>query len=180
MASRKRGRPFGSQLSLSTQKERERMMDRERGKERIFIGYDVERWNRLKEDLNLMYNHEVAGFLLNSYEHNKGRKVISSTPMHGLKPITELLKHPAGISDISSAESGKTSDLAMSGIEQIEARPSGSEDPKPPNRKKAKGSEYSASFLDPLEISIDISEEVEDLEESDDESYQPSINISIG
>lgn len=64
MASRKRGRPFGSQLSLSARKERKKMMDRERGKERIFIGDNIERWNRVKDELNLMFNHEVAGFLL--------------------------------------------------------------------------------------------------------------------
>nr|XP_022308816.1 uncharacterized protein LOC111114686 [Crassostrea virginica] len=111
MASRKRGRPFGSQLSLSARKERKKMMDRERGKERIFIGDNIERWNRVKDELNLMFNHEVAGFLLDRYEHDKQGKVVSSTPVHGIKPTTELLKHPAGISDISSAESGKASDL---------------------------------------------------------------------
>ena len=40
------------------------MMDRDRGKERIFIGDNIERWNRVKDELNLMFNHEVAGFLL--------------------------------------------------------------------------------------------------------------------
>jgi hypothetical protein len=64
MASRKRGRPFGSALSLSARKERKKMQDRERGRERVFIGDHVERWNRVKEELHLMYNHEVAGALL--------------------------------------------------------------------------------------------------------------------
>jgi hypothetical protein len=64
MASRKRGRPYGSRLSLSARKERKKMLDRERGRERVFIGDHIDRWNRLKVALHLEYNHEVAGVLL--------------------------------------------------------------------------------------------------------------------
>uniref|UniRef100_A0A8W8M4P9 Uncharacterized protein n=1 Tax=Magallana gigas TaxID=29159 RepID=A0A8W8M4P9_MAGGI len=79
------------------------------------------------------------------------------------------------ISDISAAESGNAaSDPGVSGVEELEPGPSSS--------KKSKGTfKYASSFLNPLELSIDITEESNALEGSDDdETYYPSFNISIG
>ena len=67
MASRKRGRPFGSQLTLSERKERKRKSERERSKEKIYIGEHFNRWNDMKEKLKLMFNYEMAGFLLDRF-----------------------------------------------------------------------------------------------------------------
>uniref|UniRef100_A0A8W8NTY8 Uncharacterized protein n=1 Tax=Magallana gigas TaxID=29159 RepID=A0A8W8NTY8_MAGGI len=78
------------------------------------------------------------------------------------------------ISDISAADSGNAaSDPGVSGVEELEPGPSSS--------KKSKGTfKYASSFLNPLELSIDITEESDALEGSDDETYYPSFNISIG
>lgn len=67
MASRKRGRPFGAQLTLSERKERKRKSERERSREKIFIGEHSERWNRLKDQLKFTFNFELARFLLDRF-----------------------------------------------------------------------------------------------------------------
>lgn len=67
MASRKRGRPFGTQLTLSERKERKRKSERERSREKIYIGEHSERWNRLKDQLMFTFNFELAGFLLDRF-----------------------------------------------------------------------------------------------------------------
>ncbi|XP_062587796.1 uncharacterized protein LOC134249458, partial [Saccostrea cucullata] len=173
---RKRGRP--ASLTDSTRKERKRQSDRERGKEKIFIGDQLERWNAVREELDMKFNHEVAGFLLDRYEAERDAQkevhVASSTPRAGLK-TTHLTGIPQGLSDISSGESGKqATDPIMSGVEELDE--SG---PGPSTSKKAKG-KFSSSFFDPLELSIDITEESEDEDDDDDDEYQPSFNISLG
>lgn len=70
MASRKRGRPFGTQLTLSERKERKRKSERERSREKIYIGEHSERWNRLKDQLKFTFNFELAGFLLDRFVTN--------------------------------------------------------------------------------------------------------------
>ncbi|XP_022339797.1 uncharacterized protein LOC111134747 [Crassostrea virginica] len=174
MASRKRGRPFGSQLTLSERKERKRKSERERSKEKIYIGEHFNRWNDMKEKLKFMFNYEMAGFLLDSYEHGLEQtktKAVTSTPMHGQTSKPGFAGTQV-ISDIS-AESGNTApDIVMSGVEEME--------PGPSSRKRARQKKKTSSFLDPLELSIDISEESETVEGSDDETYYPSFNISIG
>lgn len=180
MASRKRGRPFGAQLTLSERKERKRKSERERSREKIFIGEHSERWNRLKDQLKFTFNFELAGFLLDRYDQSQPiveHDVASSTPMHCQTGSPRLFKEEFMqpiISDISAAESGNAaSDLGVSGIEELEPGPSSS--------KKSKGTfKYASSFLNPLELSIDITEESDALEGSDDETYYPSFNISIG
>eukprot|EP00105_Crassostrea_gigas_P017838 XP_011435768.1 PREDICTED: uncharacterized protein LOC105334131 [Crassostrea gigas] len=164
---RKRGRPIS--LTDSARKERKRQADKDRNKGKIFIGDNIERWNRLKSELNLNYHHEVAGVLLDRYEAGQSTMTVaSSTP---LVKSSQLLKIPHGISDISSGESGKqATDIALSGVEELEMGPSTS--------KKAKG-KFSSSFLDPLQLSIDITEESGD-EDSDGSEYQPSFNMSLG
>lgn len=62
---RKRGRPIS--LTDSARKERKRQADKDRNKGKIFIGDNIERWNRLKSELNLNYHHEVAGVLLDRF-----------------------------------------------------------------------------------------------------------------
>lgn len=65
MASRNRGRPFGSDLTLPQQKAKRQAIDRER-REKVYIEAHFQRWNRVKEELNLV-NHELAGFLLDRF-----------------------------------------------------------------------------------------------------------------
>lgn len=65
---RKRGRPAGtSSLTDSARKAKKRQADRERSKEKIFIGEHHERWNRVKAELDMKFNHEVAGYLLDRF-----------------------------------------------------------------------------------------------------------------
>lgn len=66
MASRKRGRPFGSDLTLSQRKAKRQAIDRGRSREKVYIGAHFQRWNRVKEEMNLV-NHELAGFLLDRF-----------------------------------------------------------------------------------------------------------------
>jgi hypothetical protein len=68
MAPKKRGRKEGwSGLTESARKAKRRQTDRERSREKIFIGEHFERWNRVKTELNLMFNHELAGLLLDRF-----------------------------------------------------------------------------------------------------------------
>ncbi|XP_061191035.1 uncharacterized protein LOC133199206 [Saccostrea echinata] len=68
---RKRGRPFGSRFTPEERKARKKEYQRLFGKESVHIGDHITRWNRLKVALCLMYNHEVAGYLLDRYENDK-------------------------------------------------------------------------------------------------------------
>nr|XP_034315406.1 LOW QUALITY PROTEIN: uncharacterized protein LOC105340464 [Crassostrea gigas] len=177
---RKRGRP--ATLTDSARKRRKMQVDRDRSRERIFIGDHFERWNRVKADLNLRFNHEVAGFLLDRYEADLHQKTVaSSTPV---PKTTNLGRLQPGISDISSVGSGKQTDSAMSGVEEMESDPGPSTklhvepDPAPSTSQRVKV-KFGSSFLDPSELSIYITEESGD-EDDDATEYEPSFNLSLG
>lgn len=48
----------------SERRERKKQLARKRYKEKIFIGPHIEKWNRVKEELNFSLNYELAGYLL--------------------------------------------------------------------------------------------------------------------
>ncbi|XP_034333106.2 uncharacterized protein [Magallana gigas] len=52
----------------SERRERKKQLARKRYKEKIFIGPHIEKWNRVKEELNFSLNYELAGYLLKQYE----------------------------------------------------------------------------------------------------------------
>ncbi|XP_061190316.1 serine-rich adhesin for platelets-like [Saccostrea echinata] len=96
MATRKRGRPVGGGLTQSEIKERKRKSDRERNREKIFIGHHFQRWNRVKRELKFMYNHELAGYFLDRYEKDKYLQGLASTYSQSHRP--EIVSHIQPIS----------------------------------------------------------------------------------
>ncbi|XP_062621665.1 uncharacterized protein LOC134283232 [Saccostrea cucullata] len=70
---RKPGRPakYTPEQRKAKRKEWQRRVDKERYKGRVYIGEHIARWNRLKEELGLLYNYEVAGYLLDRYENDE-------------------------------------------------------------------------------------------------------------
>lgn len=65
---KKRGRPAGTtKMTESAKKARRRQVDQERSREKIYIGKHFERWNAVKDELDLSFHHEVAGYLLDRF-----------------------------------------------------------------------------------------------------------------
>lgn len=60
--------PDSKRVSQSERRERKRLLARKRYKEKIFIGPVIEKWNRVKKELNFSLNYELAGYLLKQYE----------------------------------------------------------------------------------------------------------------
>ena len=68
---KKRGRPAGTtKMTESAKKARRRQVDQERSREKIYMGNHFDRWNAVKGELNLMFHHEVAGYLLDRFVFN--------------------------------------------------------------------------------------------------------------
>ncbi|NXX28063.1 ZN692 protein, partial [Nicator chloris] len=60
------GRP--PMLSFLEKKKRKQILDRRRGKTRIYVGNHIDRWLTLKEKLDFRNYAEVTGFLLDMYD----------------------------------------------------------------------------------------------------------------
>ncbi|XP_061191033.1 uncharacterized protein LOC133199203 [Saccostrea echinata] len=132
---RKRGRPlkFTPEQRKARKKEYQMRIDMERAKGRVYIAEHMSRWNRLKEQLGFMYNHELAGYLLDRYEYDEHTQelVTKYSTCHrdkgGTGPNTSY-REP--LIDCSLRENEQTSGLKSSVAQQGKFTPSSNvEDP---------------------------------------------------
>ncbi|XP_062600602.1 uncharacterized protein LOC134262243 [Saccostrea cucullata] len=141
---------------------------------RIAIGGQYDRWMELKETLQLKTHADVAEYLLDrnetlAFESSPKRvKTASSAVTSTPGPTATIL--PPKFSDVSEISSDldkgdRNSDL--SGVEQFV--------------KTDKKTTAPSSFLNPLDLSICLSENYtkEDSEDSSDEDYEPSYIMTM-
>jgi hypothetical protein len=67
VTTRRRGRPPGGGLTRAEIREKKRLSDKKRNKEKVYIGEHYVRWCALREELKLTFNYEVAGILLDRF-----------------------------------------------------------------------------------------------------------------
>ncbi|XP_060591591.1 uncharacterized protein LOC132746454 [Ruditapes philippinarum] len=168
-------------------------------KSRVYLGTEQIRWAELKKEKNLKTDREVATLLIDNYKRTESQQQMvimptqprllqlqkSSTPasMKDL-PISEV-KTPS-VSEVSGPESEREQHHELSGFEElrhsedsngkVSSGPSGVQQTISKAGRQTGVKKLSDSFIDPFNLTIDITT-VEEEEESDDPDYEPSFTI---
>ncbi|XP_033728705.1 uncharacterized protein LOC117317856 [Pecten maximus] len=184
-ANQKKRRGPKSYLTESARKRRKKESEQRRGKARVYISKEIDRWRKIKEDLALETDSKLAKLLIDSYEFKKisdksttstGHIYMHSTPARRYIPAQECSESEVTISGSEMSgvfvqESWK--DMSLPG-------PSTSDFQKQHIQKADIATKEASSFINPFDLTIDVTENVdEDDRTTDDEDYEPSFDITL-
>ncbi|XP_055999261.1 uncharacterized protein LOC125649364 [Ostrea edulis] len=190
MASRAGKRPVGRPRILTDSAKKRAKSERNKSylyKTKIYLGDQYERWQAKKEELGETHAG-LAKILLDrlvtdsetedadSADQSLTLQKKISTPI--LKKKLHLL--PPDVSEISSALSESTDTEKQQEVAKSSAPPvtSQQESPGPSHKKRKLFDDKEVSFINPFDVTIDVTEESSS-DINSDEEYEPSFNVTL-
>ncbi|KAL3874220.1 hypothetical protein ACJMK2_037265 [Sinanodonta woodiana] len=193
MSERKSSRGRKRTLTDSARKRKKKDSTAKYNQARICLGDQHDRWMEIKEELNVKTHAEVAKVLIDRFTNcqedgssipkkrldeidpnNKHIQKLTSTP----GPGNQFMVVPSDVSEITSSDHDPVnSNNEMSGVEEMHSV--SHTEGTAWCQQKSTPCNMSSTFVNPFDLTIDVTESYPDDDDLTDEDYEPNFNLTI-